>query len=714
MNKIMTCFVIAAAAATGCDTIKNQSTVPADDTAAVGQSDAQTGDAPPDAASPGTDALADAPQLDAADSASDAALSGDVSGDVDTVAVDALDGDDTAAVDPSEQLGASGYLYTPGEDELAGGSGDCAGPANALHVAVPWISQVPPGDWPTKAKPLATQNCWAAAYAMAAASLGGPAASSAEIKAIDDWMAAKFWNKFANASNNYNGKPESSEHTAQLAVERGKFLGSKSFKAGTCQQLSAELAAGRAVLVVVEPQPANPSQEMKPGTEGHFMVLVGMDSTYVYVNDPGRGPPLYGCGASKASECTGRKYTLASFDAIWKKHGAAGVFVRPNAVDGCSTTCGNCTICDPPSGQCIPDDSMTCDDSNACTTNDHCSGGTCTGGKLGCDDGLICTDDSCAAGGCKHQSNSGNCDDGNACTVGDSCAGGSCIAGALKACNDNNPCTVDSCSGGACQFLPVSDGTSCSGGACQAGTCTAPSPCAGKVCDGPPNSQCYFSSGTCDSVTGECNYSAKSSGALCDDGNACTSNDACNYAGVCAGTGACETCNGVDDDLDGIVDNPASCWKTVYRFQAANGARCWGTSDVSPPIGCAGYTYEIEAFIVSSSAGPNKFEGRQCSSGPDHILVGYGTADFNALVSVGYDCSVSLGYFYQLGAAPPSGHTPWANTCPLYRFSFSTSGGGAHLFTRGADGLNGMSCEPPARADVFSNASCFGAKPSGC
>ncbi len=178
--------------------------------------------------------------------------------------------------------------------------------------------------------------------------------------------------------------------------------------------------------------------------------------------------------------------------------------------------------------------------------------------------------------------------------------------------------------------------------------------------------------------------------------------------------GSTETCNGLDDDLDGIVDNPSACWKTVYRFQAANGARCWGTSDKTPPVGCSGYTYEVEAFIVAATAVPNTFEGRQCSAGTDHIIVPFGSTDYDALVATGHDCSVSLGFFYKLGTAPASGHTPWANTCSLYRFSFSTPDGGAHLFTRGADSLTGMTCETPARADVFSNFACFSSKPDGC
>ncbi len=177
-----------------------------------------------------------------------------------------------------------------------------------------------------------------------------------------------------------------------------------------------------------------------------------------------------------------------------------------------------------------------------------------------------------------------------------------------------------------------------------------------------------------------------------------------------------ETCDGVDNDGNGVVDDLASCWKVVYRFvEPSTGARCWGNTYGSPPAKCSGYVPDVEAFIVRTNQVPNTFEGRQCSKATDHIITPYDTtlnSDYDQLVKAGYDCTVSLGYFHLLGTGPSS--TPWSHTCPLYRFRFTTSGGGAHLFTRGADDLTGMSCEGPARADVFTNFDCFPTVPSGC
>lgn len=188
----------------------------------------------------------------------------------------------------------------------------------------------------------------------------------------------------------------------------------------------------------------------------------------------------------------------------------------------------------------------------------------------------------------------------------------------------------------------------------------------------------------------------------CDDGD----------SGV--NPGASESCDGEDENCDGIIDDDSTCWVTIYRFEdSATGARCWNTS-TSPPSTCSSYTLEIEAWIVPDSGVPNTFHAVQCSNGTDHIIVEDGSADETSLRSDGYDCSVSLGYPYELGAGPADGTTPWSDTCDVWRFSYSTSDGGAHLFTRGADSVSGMTCEDPARFEVVTNESCFAGTPSGC
>jgi hypothetical protein len=191
----------------------------------------------------------------------------------------------------------------------------------------------------------------------------------------------------------------------------------------------------------------------------------------------------------------------------------------------------------------------------------------------------------------------------------------------------------------------------------------------------------------------------------CDDG------DATVY------TGAPESCDGSDENCDGIVDDPAICWVAIYRFSdPATGAVCWN-SDVIPPAACAGYAYDIESWIVPASGVPGTFEARQCSLATDHIVTPYDItagSDYQSLLAAGYDCSLRLGYPYALGAGPSGVSLPFANKCPLYRFSFNTAGGGAHLFSRGADNLAGKTCEPPARAEVLTDFACFASAPAGC
>ncbi len=92
------------------------------------------------------------------------------------------------------------------------------------------------------------------------------------------------------------------------------------------------------------------------------------------------------------------------------------------------------------SGACIAA-AVTCDDNNACTT-DACDTQTgaclnkpimgCNGycGKdADCDDSNPCTTDTCPASKCQFANNTLPCDDGDACTTGDICSSGGCLPG---------------------------------------------------------------------------------------------------------------------------------------------------------------------------------------------------------------------------------------------------------------------------------------------
>ncbi len=312
------------------------------------------------------------------------------------------------------------------------------------------------------------------------------------------------------------------------------------------------------------------------------------------------------------------------------------------------------------------------------------------------------------------------------------CGGAACSLGAGKlvcgaTCSDmkqNQGETGVDCGGPCPPCMACGDGVAqppeeCDGGDLQGKTCKSLAFDAGVLqCNG----DCTFNPKGC--CKNECSSGAKQ----CLDANTLQTcgdydvdqcvewggNSTCAFGcqnGACKGVPQ-ETCNGLDDDMNGLVDDLGSCWQAIYRYQSPSGARCWSKDPNMPPPKCAGYSYEIEAFILRTNQVANTFEVRQCSKMTDHILVPFASADYNALVAAAYDCSLSLGYMYDVGAAPPSGKTQWKNTCPLYRFNFPASS--THIFSRGAENLNGLVCEPPARGDVFTNATCFAMKPSGC
>ncbi len=178
-------------------------------------------------------------------------------------------------------------------------------------------------------------------------------------------------------------------------------------------------------------------------------------------------------------------------------------------IGGGQLTCndGNsCTddSCNPAVGCVFSSSNKECDDGNVCTTDDKCADGWCKGGTpLDCDDDNLCTDDLCdVVQGCMHFNNSLPCNDANACTANEFCSMGSCGGGVPIVCNDSNPCTDDSCAPDAgCQYtnniLPCddddacTDGDICAGGECTSGPdldCDDSNVCTDDSCD--PDSGC--------------------------------------------------------------------------------------------------------------------------------------------------------------------------------------------------------------------------------
>jgi hypothetical protein len=130
---------------------------------------------------------------------------------------------------------------------------------------------------------------------------------------------------------------------------------------------------------------------------------------------------------------------------------------------GGPTVCNDlnpCTddVCDVDVGCLALPNTAPCEDGDLCTTPDSCVDGQCqAGGPASCDDQNPCTDDSCDSDvGCVHSDNTLGCDDLDACTLDDLCVAGVCVGSNPPVCDDGNSCTEDSCQADVgCTFVPI-------------------------------------------------------------------------------------------------------------------------------------------------------------------------------------------------------------------------------------------------------------------
>ncbi len=216
-----------------------------------------------------------------------------------------------------------------------------------------------------------------------------------------------------------------------------------------------------------------------------------------------------------------------------------------------------------------------CDDGNACTTADTCSNKGCVGGAApNCNDSNFCTSDACDnTMGCVHQNKAVACDDGDACTTGDTCSGGACVPSGVAGCDDGNPCTIDGCTPlGGCTHSDALPATACD----DANACTVGDTCLGQTCvgairtcdDGDP-----CTADGCDPASG-CTTPAGNDGASCTDTNACTAEDAC-ANGVCKGSPV--VCNDGNPCTDDACDVALGCVAPFNTASCDDGVACTHT-----------------------------------------------------------------------------------------------------------------------------------------
>lgn len=295
---------------------------------------------------------------------------------------------------------------------------------------------------------------------------------------------------------------------------------------------------------------------------------------------------------------------------------------------------------------------------------------------------------------------------------------------------DNGNCSVAACTPNTTQCLSSTVKSTCSVSGCDHTDTTCACGCANNDCRGPvcSNSYCRDShtlieckSGGCATQTVTCGYGCSNDQCLPPPGPlpdmSSISLDLTSPLPLdLAGPATPEVCDGVDNNKDGVIDELPSCWLTVYRFRdPTTNARCYGPTNIAPSV-CSGYTLETTLFSVPSTAwrDGSTTERVQCSKGTDHIITSKGGGEHSSLLAAGWSCTVSLGYWFANGAGPrPPLRIPFTNVCPVYRLTYATTGGNAHLFSSQNETIFGAPlCEPPTRGEAAQSTVC--GKPSGC
>lgn len=141
---------------------------------------------------------------------------------------------------------------------------------------VAFISQVLPGNWNY------TLNCGQTSYYMVLSYINGVKDEEIldfnEIKKIDDWL----YEKYGDPIRDYNGYYTDINKLNTMAKERNNIENSGAFSGeNKFSELMKEIDNNNIVIVAVR-------INMNISKEGHFMVLVGYDNKYVYLNDPGK------------------------------------------------------------------------------------------------------------------------------------------------------------------------------------------------------------------------------------------------------------------------------------------------------------------------------------------------------------------------------------------------------------------------------------------
>ncbi len=140
--------------------------------------------------------------------------------------------------------------------------------SSRVLLDVPFLPQVPPGDWAN------TRNCGVAAAVMVKAYYYGSTPTPQDIVEADEWLHARF----GLPLNNYNGDFTNVFQIRSWLEAQGI---STRIGMGNGEMLRSFLKEGKPVIVAV-------FAHMNPRSAKHAMLLVGMTQDAVIVHDPGK------------------------------------------------------------------------------------------------------------------------------------------------------------------------------------------------------------------------------------------------------------------------------------------------------------------------------------------------------------------------------------------------------------------------------------------
>ncbi|MBU1202625.1 C39 family peptidase [Patescibacteria group bacterium] len=168
-------------------------------------------------------------------------------------------------------------------------------PPYSFSLRVPFLTQVPPGDW------LNTKNCGQTCAVMLGGYFNNSPVNSSQITAQNVWLANYTGNSCYNRANGC----DTSIYRLKTLLEQKHKLRTSYPACSTLEQLINIVASGKPCVVGVMIKSGN---LVSSGGYPHWAIVVGWNGN-VIINDPG------------SSRGNHRSYSIAAFDASWATQG---------------------------------------------------------------------------------------------------------------------------------------------------------------------------------------------------------------------------------------------------------------------------------------------------------------------------------------------------------------------------------------------------------